>query len=31
MRAWIEVVLTLLLLLTFGAAMFVLGFWVASF
>jgi hypothetical protein len=30
MRAWIELVLTLLLLLVYGAAMFILGFWLAS-
>jgi hypothetical protein len=30
MRAWIELVLTLLLLLAYGAAMFILGFWLAS-
>jgi hypothetical protein len=30
LRNWIEVVLTLLLLLAYGAAMFVLGFWLAS-
>jgi len=30
MRSWIELVLTLLLLLFYGAVMFVLGFWMAS-
>jgi hypothetical protein len=29
-RNWIEVVLTLLLLLVYGLAMFILGFWLAS-
>jgi hypothetical protein len=30
LRNWIEVVLTVLLLLAYGAAMFILGFWLAN-